>query len=377
MRIAIVSLPLHTNYGGILQAYALKTCLESAGHDVTVIDRKDKMPVPSGLRAPFVYAKRALKRLLKGSSGPEVFRELRYRREFPVIASNTNVFVENRISPRVVRWYDDIKEGEYDAFVVGSDQVWRPLYFGRIEDAFLAFTRNWDVKRLAYAASFGTDQLEYEYMQLEECSRLLAEFDAVSVREDVGVRMCSEWLDCETAVHVADPVFLLDRTAYEELASVVSESPTKGRIMTYVLDKNSQKNHVIDFVKRVSGMDVEEFAVRPDDPSVPVEDRVAPSLENWIASFRDASFVITDSFHGCVMSVIFHKPFIAVGNSMRGMSRLQSLLSGFDLDLRLVQGIDPEDDGEFFMSSPDWEKVDEKLSEMKGKSYDFLMNGLK
>ena len=79
MKTAIVTLPLHTNYGGLLQAYALKTALESMGHEVTVLDLKDKMPFPKGLKAPFIYANRALKKLLKGSSGPEVFREKRYK----------------------------------------------------------------------------------------------------------------------------------------------------------------------------------------------------------------------------------------------------------------------------------------------------------
>ena len=76
MRIAIISLPLHTNYGGVLQAYALRSYLVSQGHEVTVLDRKEKMPVPKGLRAPFIYAGRLLKRVMKGPSGPEVFREL-------------------------------------------------------------------------------------------------------------------------------------------------------------------------------------------------------------------------------------------------------------------------------------------------------------
>ena len=65
MKVAIITLPLHTNYGGILQAYALKTVLESQGHCASVIDLKDKMPAPSGLKAPFVYAARILKKLFK------------------------------------------------------------------------------------------------------------------------------------------------------------------------------------------------------------------------------------------------------------------------------------------------------------------------
>ena len=94
MKVAIITLPLHTNYGGLLQAYALKKVLEMQGHSVTVLDREEKMPAPKGLKAPLVYAGRMLRRLLKGSGGPEVFREKRYADEFPVLSAQTSVFVK-------------------------------------------------------------------------------------------------------------------------------------------------------------------------------------------------------------------------------------------------------------------------------------------
>ena len=367
MRIAVVTLPLHTNYGGLLQAYALKTALEDAGHEVTVLDLEEKMPAPKGLKTPFIYLKRMLNKLIKGSSAPEVFREIRYRKRLPLMAAYTSVFVDKYISPRMIRSYRDVREGEYDAFVVGSDQVWRPRYFNRIEDAFLAFAEGWDVKRIAYAASFGTDQLEFEYTQLERCAGLLSGFDGVSVREDSAVGMCEEWLDYEGALHVLDPVMLLDRRCYENLASDAGVSDSKDRVMTYILDASHHKRNVVSFISRVSGMDVYDY---------PLDREVVPPMEEWLAAFRDAGLVITDSFHGCVLSILFHKRFIAVGNSMRGMSRLNSLLSMFGLDDRLVHGIDPEDDGEFFLSDPDWEHTDKVLEEQIKVSSAFLGSAL-
>lgn len=376
MRIAIVTLPLHTNYGGILQAYALKTYLESMGHQATVLDRKVKMPLPALWKAPFVYAKRAAQRLTKGAAGPEVFREIRFRREFPAVSANTQRFIDELIEPRVIKRYKDIREGEYDAFIVGSDQVWRPRYFGRIEDAFLDFAKDWDVLRVAYAASFGTDQLEYEYMQVQECASLLEKFDGVSVREDVGVQMCQEWFDCEKAVQTLDPVMLVDASVYAAMAASVKEHPAAGKLVTYILDKSKEKASVLDFMTRVSGLQTHDLSP-VTDRARPLTERVAPPLEEWLAGFADAGFVVTDSFHGCVLSILFHKPFVAVGNSMRGMSRLQSLLSRFGLDMRLVHGIDPEDDGEFFLSQPDWESADAVLTEERIKSGSFLSEALR
>lgn len=373
MKIAIITLPLHTNYGGLLQAYALKHTLEQQGHKVDVIDLKDKMPAPKGLKAPFIYLRRMASALFKGT---EVFREKRYARELPVVAANISRFVDEYISPRLVKDYGDIKEGEYDAFVVGSDQVWRPLYFRNIEDAFLKFAEGWDVKRIAYAASFGTDRLEYEYMQLEVCGKLLDKFDAVSVREDSAVTMCEEWLDYEDAAHVADPVMLLGSDEIASLAANAENRPAKGKIMTYILDPSKEKSAAVDFMSRVTAAQVYDASVNPYARELPLSERVVPSLEQWIAGFADADFVITDSFHGCVLSILMHKKFLAVGNSRRGMARLSSLLNMFGLEGRLVHGIDPEDDGEYFLSDIDWEDVDEKLKAFREHSVKFLLDAL-
>ena len=372
MRIAIVTLPLHTNYGGLLQAYALKRCLEDMGHEATVLDRKVKMPLPAAWKAPFIY----MKRLLSGKHLSDVFREYKYRRDYPVFAAKVQRFTDEYINPRMIDGLRDVKEGEYDAFIVGSDQVWRPLYFGRIEDAFLEFTKDWDVVRKSYAASFGTDNLEYEYETIQRCTALLERFNAVSVRESSAVTMCEEWLDCDRAVHVLDPVMLLDADTYRALASSASEHPSEGKVATYILDRTPEKQAVVDFMTRVSGCEVADLSVR-SDMKLPASERVVPPIEDWLAGFMDARCVVTDSFHGCVLSILFHKPFVAVGNSRRGMARLESLLAMFGLDMRLVQGIDPEDDGEFFLSDPDWAAVDAVLENERIKSVSFLREGLR
>lgn len=376
MKIAVITLPLHTNYGGILQAYALKTVLESMGHEVSVMDRRVKMPLPVWWKAPFIYASRMLKKMFKPSSGVEVFRELHFRKELPVMARHVTKFVDSYICPRMLSSYKDIREGEYDAFVVGSDQVWRPRYFGRIEDAFLQFTAGWDVKRLSYAASFGTEQLEYDYTTLEICSELLEHFDAVSVREDLGVKMCEEWFDCDRAVQVLDPVMLPDVSIYRELASASAGHSCRGKVMTYILDPSKEKTAVVDFISKAAGKEVSPAYVDVRDRRLPADQRTVPPMEQWLAGFCDADFVVTDSFHGCVLSILLHKPFIAVGNSLRGMARMNSLLSMFSLDDRLVQGIDPEDDGEYWLSQPDWDAVDAVLEEKRKEASAFLENVL-
>lgn len=380
MKIAVITLPLHTNYGGILQAYALKSVLESYGHQVSVVEPGYKMPLPLWWKAPAIYLKRFLQRMVRGSAGPEVFREIRARKEFPILSVNTSQFVDTYISPVIVKDYDHICKNtggagnDFDAFVVGSDQVWRPKYFGDIKQAFLHFAKNRDVLRFSYAASFGTDTLEYDYQQLEECSALLRLFDGVSVRESSAVRICDEWLDCDRAVQVLDPVMLLDSSAYLKLVSAddtYQGSSESGGIVTYFLDCQDSGS-AVRFVEKALGSEVRDISVPRYSKDVPASQRVVPPLEQWIASISNAGFVITDSFHVCVLSILFHKPFFVIGNQARGLSRINSLLGMFGLESRLVQGIDPEDDGEGWLLDIDWESVETILNEKRRESFEFI-----
>ena len=99
-------------------------------------------------------------------------------------------------------------------------------------------------------------------------------------------------------------------------------------------------------------------------------------MEEWISAFDDADFVVTDSFHGCVMSILFHKPFLVASNHGRGLSRILSLLDMFGLGSRHVDGIDPDDDGEGWLMDIDWDSVDAVLEQWRGKSIGFLKNAL-
>lgn len=377
MKIAIITLPLHTNYGGILQAYALRKVLMDMGHEADVIDRNVKIVFPPKWKMPLIYAKRMFLNIISGGKGPEIFRERRLVSEHPFVASEVSRFIDACVAPRAVDRYDDIKAGEYDAFIVGSDQVWRPDYFGRIEDAFLAFTLKWNVKRIAYAASFGTGRLEYTYGQLEQCSRLLKNFDAVSVRENSAVTVCDEWFDYDKARFVLDPVMLLSDDDYHDIASGAMKRPAGGKVLKYIMDPKPEKAVVADRVASWFPAGMHDASVAPRDLSIPLKDRVVPPVEEWVACFEDAEFVVTDSFHGCVMSILFHKPFIVLGNVARGLARITSLLATFGLEDRLVQGLDPEDDGEYYLSGIDWASVDEVLDEMRRTSIGFLKESLK
>ena len=97
--------------------------------------------------------------------------------------------------------FNALNPNDFDAFIVGSDQVWRRLYMPDIYREYLSFAEGWNVRRISYAASFGTEEWEYSPLETTECRRLLQKFDAVSVREASGVSLCKKHFGVE-AVHV-------------------------------------------------------------------------------------------------------------------------------------------------------------------------------
>lgn len=335
MRIGILTLPLHTNYGGILQAYALQIVLERMGHEVKVINKTAVYRLPVW-KAPFVYAKRILKNIC-GENIP-VFLEQKLLKEKPIIRQNTDKFIKRYIHLLSVDDYSLLKSSDFDAIVVGSDQVWRPLYFSKIEDAYLGFAKDWDIRRIAYAASFGTDEWEYSKKQTKLCKELLKRFDAVSVREKSAVDLCMRHFARE-AFHVLDPTMLLSADDYIRQFDLKSLPKSQGTLLCYFLDDSSAKKAVADKIAKETGLLMFNVNAKVEDWSIPVDKKIQPPVESWLKGFYDAEFVVTDSFHACVFSLIFNKPFIVVTNKERGISRISSLLEDFDLKDRLVYTI--------------------------------------
>lgn len=366
MKIAILTLPLHTNYGGILQAYALQTILGRMGHDVHVIERKRKPLSLPIYKMPFSYGKRIIKNLI-GRRFP-LFYEQKINRERPIIQQYTDEFIHKYIHLKQYDTFSDILPSEYDAFVVGSDQVWRPKYFGanQMGNAYLQFTESWDVKRLAYAASFGTENWEYTPKQTEECSRLAKLFNAISVREDSGIELCKKYLGVD-ARHVLDPTMLLDKQDYINLFETTHTPPSKGNLLYYILDETEEKKEILKSIVDKTKLNPFNVKSNSNDINSPISERIQPPLEQWLRGFYDADFIFTDSFHACVFSILFNKPFIVYGNKNRGMSRFVSLLTMFGLEDTLVTSSKSLSDVDF-----DWQKVNLTLSQKRKEAHSFL-----
>ena len=376
MRIGILTLPLHTNYGGILQAYALQQVLRGMGHEAVVIDEEKQFHFSLKRRIE-MYVKGKVKRLLQGKNAiiysPEYYKQLWAAR-----TKHTGRFITEHITRRVVANVTEISEGDFDAFVVGSDQIWRARYaqsFPGIGNSFLLFTRGWDVKRISYAASFGTDKWEYNKPDTADCAMMAWMFNAISVREASGVTLCRENLGVDATL-VVDPTLLLNAKDYRKL--IKEDTPkSHGNLMCYVLDKGLETDNILSAIAQKTLLKPFHSNSQTENQKLSLEERIQPPVEQWLRGFHDADFVITDSFHACIFAILFGKPFIVVGNESRGMARFESLLQMFGIEERLVSSFEDYKQREEALLRPiDYERVYRILEEKRGEATDFLKRAL-
>lgn len=346
MKIGILTQPLLNNYGGLLQNYALQQVLKEIGHEVETVDWT---PVSLVSKKTWLWKKKEtlLSIVLKDREKP------RYQLtpvEQATIGKHTGHFVNRYISvcPRLANNAEEYRviDGsyKYQAYVVGSDQVWRPSYNPAMMPAmFLHFASRNDVKRIAYAASFGTSEWEFTPQMTEVCARLAKKFDLITVREESGVTLCREHLGV-VATQVLDPTMLLNREDYEKVVIAENEPKSPGTLFHYILDPSDEKRNLIERLTAEQGL--KPFTIMPKcqaenrtkwDVKHRIEDCIFPPVTSWLRGFMDAELVVVDSFHGAVFSIICNKPFWVIGNSKRGNARFESLLRMFGLEDRMIE----------------------------------------
>lgn len=377
-KICVLTQPLWNNYGALLQAWALQRVISKAGYEV-VTDRFPRR-FPSFWANNIDRAKRIVAHYLLGRKSVNPFPFYAKRKDWKTISENTDAFVQNNIS--VIDFFEgqtlpsEENVAKYDTFVVGSDQVWRDSY-GRVESYFCDFAKGKNKKLIAYAASFGLKDWQFDSKRTENLMQLAKNFQAISVRENDAVGLCKDNLGLDV-LNVLDPTLLLDSEDYDRLIEKADLSESEGDMMVYILDKNQEKQDFIDKVSRK--LNLKAFTVMPDKVLGKDTRRcdsrcVYPKVEKWLKGFKDAKFVLTDSFHGMVFSIIYRKPFAVIANKERGVSRFTSLLSSLGLEDRL-----------FFESAAmnlesvamnlDFDKVERRLFEMKTLSLQFLISNL-
>lgn len=381
MKIAILTQPLIQNYGGILQCYALQTILQNMGHEVVVLNRTynfsyKQIILQIGSLIKSVILKFILRKKNKRLINPllENYRELlEYNSPDP---KRVNSFKKQYIRLSKGLWTSKdlgnyCKQNRFDVIIVGSDQVWREMYSPCITDYFLGFLSNKDkTKKIAYAASFGTSENPISYEGIKLCKKHINKFDAISTREISGVKLVKELFNKDASL-VLDPTLLLSAEDYIQLIKEddsVSEMP-HDTLTTYIIDWSHKKKKCIDGIAEELKL-LSRNDIYPDDSSS-YSFRMK-SIPQWLASFRNARYVITDSFHGCVFSIIFRKDFAVIINNERGSDRFTSLLRILELEDRIISVDDKESIMPVLTTPIAYANVERKIEDMGKVSLSFL-----
>ncbi len=356
MKIGIVTQSLLNNYGGILQNYALQKVLKELGHEPITIDYVSRY----SFKKYIIYTlKTFFIRLMckKKSRGYVPFYRKRNTMMSDFVVSNVSV-------TKPVKKYTSRILDEYgiEGLIVGSDQVWRPEYNNDLFDMFFSFAKEKNILKISYAASFGIDFWNYTMGQTLKCKELIKDFKAISVRESSGIDLCKTKLNVD-AVEVLDPTLLLPKEFYEKICCNIPRTKVPY-LASYILDLDRDKKDLIYKIAEKKKVPVEIYGADLD---------AKLSIPEWLSMFRDAEFIVTDSFHGTLFSIIFRKNFITIGNKNRGLSRFNSILSKLGLQDRLISDVS---DYSGYLNI-DWSKVEDLLDIAKSRSYDFLNSNIK
>jgi len=344
MKIGILSLYLGRNYGGILQQYALSKYLESLGHQVVILNRQY-----NGGGFVMRMIRKTLKSLGVKRYNPTPRPEYNIK---PFIQREFTITTQVSSSKQFAKLCK--KEG-LDAIVYGSDQIWRREfelnygldYFGVVTPA--------SAKQIAYAPSFGLDVWEYNARETARIKESLSRFVALSSREESGVKLIKENLSLEATL-VSDPTMLLTAEQYSQMSSKpIQNNPY---CFVYWLGDEESMKQTIEGCERIKGLKVVTINLRTTYP--------LPSIEDWLSYISNADYVITDSFHGTVFSLLFQKQFYIHCNKSGGFSRLETLLKQVGAESKLTNPTE----------EVDYSTVNTRINDFRNQSQAFIKQAL-
>lgn len=364
------------NYGACLQAYALSNTIEMLGHDCEIIQYIE----PQG------YFEPSFSNYIKNSY---VYNKLRsfsnsYRNSYLCEKIKRKSFVKFRkeylkISKERYRSFKELNKAnkKYDAFVCGSDQIWNPSFYdGNNKAYFLNFAQR-DKRKISYAPSIGLDDIPQQYAQ--DFAELVNTLDYISVREASAVDIVKK-LSGRDAQHVLDPTLLLDGKKW---STIVSENRIveKPYIFCYLFGTHDEYDTAIRHLREVAGQDL-EVVIIPFCEKHLTNDYTkiykAGPLQ-FLNLIKNAEYIITDSFHATVFSILFLRQFFTLprfknnqANSMN--SRIYSLLDAIEQQDRLI---DYSQMDSFNVNAEiDYANVHSKLENLRKSSLSYLKGAL-
>lgn len=369
MKIGILTYQYAINYGAVLQAYALKKFLESRSNEVEIINYNTNYLYLSN-RTFYQKLKTSvwgiLRNILGGNKKIEALDIFRQR------------YLE--LNPCQITTKEKLQEyvssNNFDSFIVGSDQVWNNSINGNDDSYFLSFASS--ETKISYAASFGVSDLTgYD---IELLKNNLKSFKAISVRENTAKKMLNN-IGIQNVSVVLDPVFLLEKEKWDELAGYGSnEGPY---ILCYVMPGDTSlekkiRETAIEY-SRKTGWKIIYIGRKEYKRFIPDGyDYIGASPIEFIRLIRDARIILTNSFHGTAFSLIFQKQFFSFANtSLTGEMQLSSRICDLLWEIGLADHIIGQKDNSYNIDNHiDYNKVNSNIDSLRNKSLSFLISSI-
>ncbi len=347
-KIATITFHWCNNYGAVLQAYALQQFLLSNGFDTEIINY---LP----------WKVRLLKNL-----------ETIQKKQFELKQRERSIkrFIKNELILSTKRYYTHKSlfacSNKYDTVICGSDQVWNQSFLLHSEfvtnlSYYLDFVND-ETKKIAYAVSFGAEDFPGEVK--EKIKPYANRMNFLGVREKSG-QILLESIGVDSML-VLDPTLLINADTYKKLITKAKKSDEQ-KVFTYILhDNQTNAEKTCEYV--CSRYNEKPFS----------KIQLNLGIYEWLEKINHSEFIVTNSYHGVIFSIIFQKPFIAVRVENSGMNgRIDTLLSNLGIENRIIEKFNPETVGKIMNQNIDWNKVDIRLENIKKNSVKFLYDALK
>lgn len=346
-KVGVITFHNYDNYGAILQSYALQECLKRLGTEPEIIDYSCDY-----ISNPF-----QLKRLKNKGLFNYIYGAVGYICYLPR-RKKCNMFRKKmRYSEPSNAETVSKMDGKYDVYITGSDQVWDWHLTDFDRNYFLSFVTKG--KKCSYAASIG-EHLPAECYRAEYSS-LLKDFDRILMRESYGADVVEQLIgskpDC-----TCDPTLLLTGEEWEPL--MAERTTRKPYILVYQLGINPSFVKFVKQLKKKTGLPV-VYVPFPLVGALRCKLQVNVGPSEWMRLFHDAEYVVTDSFHGAVFSLLFHRPFFVKVDGHHVNRRVQELLQRLDLTQRIIQGTLSD---EMLTDETDYGFIDQELQAMREDS---------
>lgn len=387
MKIGIVTYVKCDNYGAELQAYAMQYVYNKLGYDAEILDLEKQNKelssslstiIPAiinrfkfyGLKAPAQITKLALDVLKRKKTERKFAQKIEEKHQLYTKFFHEKVKHSSQYYTLQSVYTENMP---YDVYVAGSDQIWNYMHTDHLDVYFLMFANRLNAKKISYAASISVpdipNRLKYRYKTLFE------NIDYISVRELNGAEIVKKYSKKEATV-VLDPTLLVTKDEWKE--NVANEIKKNEKyVLIYTL---SGSKYIRNLAKNIaSRLGCKVVNIKPDfmpEKENDIEHLYQVGPEEWVGLILNATYIVTDSFHGTAFSINFNIPFTTLLNPSSNMnSRALSILKITGLESRIIydNGVNqiPE------LLSIDYEKVNPIINEWRKRSINYIHHSLK